>query len=74
MAMKTISAAKFKERCLALLDDPGPEGIVITKRGRPVARLVPIAQSGKQLVGRLKGRLLVQGDVFSTGMRWDAES
>ena len=37
---KTIPAAKFKEQCLALLDRVGPDGIVITKHGRPVAKLI----------------------------------
>ena len=36
--MKTIGAAKFKENCLALLDQLDPDGLVVTKRGRPVAR------------------------------------
>jgi len=39
--MKTISATMFKELCLSLLDAPSPEGIVINKRGKTVARLVP---------------------------------
>jgi len=38
--MKHIAAAKFRDTCLALLDEVDPEGIVITKRGKPVARLV----------------------------------
>ena len=37
-----ISASKFKEQCLALLDRVGPDGIVITKHGRPEAKLVPV--------------------------------
>jgi prevent-host-death family protein len=40
--MRRISASKFKEQCLSLLDDLGAEGIVITKRGKPVARVIPI--------------------------------
>jgi prevent-host-death family protein len=40
--MRRISASKFKEQCLSLLDDLGAEGIVITKRGKPVAKLIPI--------------------------------
>jgi prevent-host-death family protein len=74
MAMKTISAAKFKEQCLALLDAPGPDGIVITKRGKPVARLVPIAASPKDLLGALKGKLHIRGNIESTGVKWDAQS
>ena len=40
--MKHIPAAKFKEQCLSLLDRVGEEGIVITKGGKPVAKLIPI--------------------------------
>ena len=39
--MKVIGAAKFKEQCLGLLDNLGNDGLIITKRGRPVARLPP---------------------------------
>jgi len=72
--MKTIGAAKFKEQCLALLDRIDPEGIVITKRGKPVARLVPIKRSGKDLIGCMKGRLHVKGNIFGTGIRWRASA
>ena len=36
------TAAKFKEQCLALLDRVDPDGILITKHGKPVAKLVPV--------------------------------
>ena len=72
--MRTITAAKFQQRCLMLIDTVGPEGLVITKHGRPVARLVPY-QSGKgNLVGCLAGKIEVHGDLMSTGEVWDAES
>ena len=71
--MKQIPAARFKATCLALLDSVDPEGIVITKRGKPVARLVPIRTVSADLIGRLKGKVRVKGDTFSTGLRWDAE-
>ncbi len=74
MAPKTIGAAKFKEQCLALLDSVGPEGIVITKHGRPVARLVPIESESEELLGVLEGVLTIRGDIFSTGAAWDAQS
>jgi len=38
---KKINASKFKEQCLSLLENLAPEGIVITKHGKPVARLIP---------------------------------
>ena len=71
--MKQIAAAKFKEQCLALLDEVGPDGIVITKRGRPVAKLIPIRTEMASLIGALKGRLVIKGDVLSTGSRWNAQ-
>ena len=71
--MKQIPAARFKATCLFLLDRVGPEGIVITKRGKPVARLLPIRTTSAELIGRLKGKVRVKGDTLSTGLRWDAE-
>jgi prevent-host-death family protein len=72
--MKTVAAAKFKEQCLALLDRVGPEGIVITKHGKPVAKLIPLGADAKGLIGSLAGKLRIRGRILSTGVRWDAES
>ena len=69
--MRTIGAAKFKERCLALLDDLGPEGVVITKHGKPVARLIPVGRDGDSLLGSLRDKIEVLGDLESTGVAWD---
>ena len=73
MTMKQIAAAKFKEHCLALLDEVDPDGIVITKRGRPVAKLIPFASDSASLIGSLTGKLTIKGDILSTGLDWDAE-
>lgn len=72
--MEQITASKFKEQCLSLLDRVGEDGIVITKRGKPVAKLIPIRTESSALIGKLKGRLKVKGDVFSTGLKWHAQS
>lgn len=72
--MKQIAAAKFKEQCLAILDEVAPEGIVITKHGRPVAKLVPIRAESADLIGSLKGKVRVKGDILSTGINWRAQS
>lgn len=74
LTMKQISAAKFKERCLWLLDHVGAEGMVITKRGKPVAKLIPIGADSAALIGSLNGKLQIKGDIMSTGSRWNAES
>jgi len=73
VSMKQIGAARFKERCLSLLDEVGPGGIVITKRGKPVAKLIPFASDSASLIGSLKGKVKIKGNIFSTGMEWDAE-
>ncbi|HEY8091650.1 MAG TPA: type II toxin-antitoxin system prevent-host-death family antitoxin [Polyangiaceae bacterium] len=72
--MKQIAAAKFKEQCLALLDEVDDEGLVITKRGRPVAKLIPIRAASASLIGALESKMRIVGDLLSTGARWDAQS
>ncbi len=74
MSPKTIGAAQFKEKCLAILDEVGPEGIVVTKHGKPVAKLIPIEADSADLIGSLKNEIEVKGDILSTGVRWNAES
>jgi prevent-host-death family protein len=72
VSMKRVAAAKFKEQCLSILDRLDPQGIVITKHGRPVARLLPIEHASAELVGSLRGRIRVTGDLLSTGVKWTA--
>ena len=71
---KTIGAAEFKAKCLSLLDTVGPEGIVITKHGKPVAKLIPASSSSARLMGALAGKLTIRGDILSTGASWAARS
>lgn len=72
--MNQINASKFKEQCLALLDHLGPEGLIITKHGKPVARLTPVASSCADLIGSMKGKIRIKGDLLSTGIGWNAQS
>ena len=72
--MKKIPAAKFKEQCLSILDQVDPDGIIITKHGRPVAQLFPISGAPAELIGCLKKKIKVNGAILSTGTSWDAES
>jgi prevent-host-death family protein len=69
-----IPAGEFKQRCLALLDQVAETGmpIVVTKRGRPVARIVPI-ESPDGLTGSLHVLTEDDEELYSTGDRWDAE-
>ena len=63
--MKTIAAAEFKAHCLTLMDDvqATKRPLVITKRGKPVAKLVPIEERKDDFIGRLKGVFEVVGDL-----------
>lgn len=73
---RQIAAGEFKAKCLRLLDEVqhSRHEIVITKRGRPVARLVPANDSPASLFGRMKGTIEVCGDIVSpTGEHWDAD-
>ena len=72
--MRRISASKFKEQCLSLLDDLSAEGIVITKRGKPEAKVTPIGSGCAALIGSMKGKLKIKGNLLSTGIRWNADA
>ena len=65
--MKVIGAAKFKEQCLALLDQLDANGLVVTKHGKPVARVIPYDTQGADLIGSLRHKVKISGNVFSTG-------
>jgi prevent-host-death family protein len=73
--MKSIPAGKFKDTCLKTLDEVAKTRmpVTITKRGRPVAVLVPCSIPGKKT--NLAGSILKEaGDPFSTGVSWDADT
>ena len=65
--MKTISASQFKARCLAIMDEVQAKHIafIITKRGKPVAKLVPVEQQKDDIFGFMKGKIKVTGDIVS---------
>jgi len=72
--MKKIGAAQFKAECLSLLDKLTVEGLIITKHGKPVARVVPYPRPSADLIGSLRGKLEIHGDILSTGLSWDASA
>ena len=72
--MRTIEAAQFKAQCLALLDELEFDGLIITKGGKPVARVVPYAHGDADLIGSLRGKVRVKGDISTTGVRWNADA
>lgn len=76
VCVKTIAAGKFKDICLKTLDDVAKtrEPVTITKRGKPVARLVPCAVVSKKKTSLAGSVLKETGDPFSTGETWDADT
>jgi len=72
--MKIISATKFKEQCLRILDQLNAGEVIISKHGKPIAKLVPLQARSAQLIGRLKNKVRIRGDLMSTGTKWNAES
>ena len=71
---RAMTMTEFKAKCLRLVEDLGPSGIVLTKRGRPVARVIPAGtRSNRDLIGALKGRITVRGDIMSTRIKWHAQ-
>jgi prevent-host-death family protein len=72
--MKTIKISDFKQRCLSLLERLDPEGLLITKHGKPLARVIPYGRECGSLIGALKGKVKVKGDIMTSGAKWNAQS
>ncbi len=72
-APRTMKASEFKARCLGLMDEIAESGgeIVITKRGRPVARLAPYREGPRPFFGR--GGPIVTRDDVAEPVAWEAE-
>jgi prevent-host-death family protein len=70
---RSISASTFKAKCLALLDRVAETGesLVVTKRGRPVARVVPMPSARS---GSLRGSVTIRGDIVGPILdSWDLD-
>ena len=65
--MKKMAAGAFKTNCLAVMDEVQAkrETVVITKHGKPVAKLVPVGGEKDDIFGFLVGKGYVTGDVVS---------
>lgn len=72
-----IAAGEFKSHCLKLMDEVSQKhtSFVITKRGKPIAKLVPLDDAPTALFGHLKGRISIENDIIApTGETWNVES
>ena len=68
--MKTMPAGSFKIHCLSVMDEVKAkrETIVITKHGKPVAKLVPVEEGADEIYNFLVGKGAIAGDVISPAL------
>jgi prevent-host-death family protein len=67
LEMKRIAAGSFKIHCLALMDEVQAkrEAVLITKHGKPVAKLIPANKNGDDIYNFLAGKGAIEGDIVS---------
>ncbi|MGA9544011.1 MAG: type II toxin-antitoxin system Phd/YefM family antitoxin [Candidatus Sulfotelmatobacter sp.] len=70
MKTKTIPAGTFKARCLSIMDEVQSkrQAVVITKRGKPVAKLVPVEKEADDFFNFMKGKGSIVGDAVSPAL------
>jgi prevent-host-death family protein len=63
--MKRMAAGEFKAQCLSVMDEVRQTGeaVLITKRGKPVAKLVPADNPVDDVFGFMTGRVKIVGDI-----------
>jgi prevent-host-death family protein len=73
--MDSISAGKFKDQCLKIMDAVAATKtpMVVTKRGRPVVRVVPYSESTATTESLAGSIISEEGDPFGTGEKWNAD-
>jgi prevent-host-death family protein len=76
--MKEMAAGTFKAQCLAIMDQvlQSGEPVLITKHGRPVAKLVPAERPADDIFGYMVGKVKIVGDIVqpATPLRdWECE-
>jgi antitoxin (DNA-binding transcriptional repressor) of toxin-antitoxin stability system len=71
--MKKMAAGSFKMRCLAVTDEVQAkrETVLITKHGKPVAKLIPSDQAAGDIYNFLAGKSAVTGDIVSPAISAD---
>ena len=72
---RRIAAGEFKAKCLRLLDEVKEHGteVVVTKRGVPIARVVPMGPQA-DIFGRMKGKIEILGDIIEPiDVEWEAQ-
>ena len=65
--MKTMRASTFKARCLSVMNEIQATGepVIVTKRGKPVVKVVPVKQNKDDILGFMAGEFEIVGDIES---------
>jgi len=65
--MKQMPASAFKARCLSVMDDVQATGepLIVTKRGKPVVKVVPVKPEKDDIFGSMSGEVKIVGDIES---------
>jgi prevent-host-death family protein len=65
--MKKMAAGAFKVHCLAVMDEVQSKrvSVLITKRGKPVAKLVPVEKQADDIFGFFRGKITIKGDIVA---------
>lgn len=74
---RQIAASEFRAKCLRLLDEVNQRRreYIITKRGKPVARLLPASAAAPSVFGHMRGTGEIVGDIVaSVGETWEADA
>jgi len=68
--MKKMAAGSFKIHCLAVMDEVQAkrETVVITKYGKPVAKLVPADENTDDIYNFLGGKGTIAGDIVASAL------
>ena len=77
IVMSKIPAGEYKAKCLQVIDDVQRlrMPIVITKRGKPVAKLVPLDELPESFIGSMQGTMEIIGDIVSPiDVKWEADA
>src|SRR5580698_5259758 len=73
---KKLPAGEFKAKCLKVIDEVQRLRIpiIITKRGKPVAKLVPLDDYAESFIGSMKGTMEIVGDIVAPiDLKWEAD-
>ena len=65
--MRQVAAGAFKARCLAIMKKVQMTGepVIVTKRGAPVVKVVPVESEKNDIFGLMAGKVKIVGDIES---------